>query len=375
MEAHQINALRQYLKDTAGERHPLKEHILADQGDYHKNFYMKSLCMMATLDGALGDEQVFLLQRLIAGAHCSYGIEEYIRQGRDMEDGDIRELMEEILQGDLAYSFLFDLMILHHIAPIQSQTATFLGEIAEGLRLKTDAVTFMAEVCNALLVGQKKASSTKAPEEMAIKVVKPYLLLCGVSMQCITNKDYYIWYPKLTKHNCIAKEMQGKSVYLYNVQSDTKLCFVDCAKVLLVQCCFKNFDSHVLSFEGTNNLETACTIVGSIFEDCYRRYTSSGWIVESQLFECHYHRKTYIYHKIHLDLYDTKFIRCGGRNTEGYIRATIIGGEHAVVVKNCTFEDCWHYSSNQKNSGEYCTLFAQEVKNINNTVINSTKFN
>lgn len=392
-----ISRFQEYLARTGGERHPITGHMMAETSDYQKNLYLKCLCMMSQFGDMISQEQIFLLQRLLAGIGGSEPLEVYMRQGLEADEATFAELVESALDAPMKRQFFFDVMLVNQITPPTSEAMVFLGALAEGLSIQKDELIYTAKICKALLEQEHDFTDVTTPKSMEFLSFFAYFKSCEVGITYQEKRNTIRYFSEKTSYSIDPDIVDNDKLRIDNAIISlhdhrffkgcaeitfvdceftpgprflfglTSVKFVDCKKISFINCRFSEFSCDICSFERCNQRE----FIGCTFHNCMHTYNSgnSDWKAESQLF-AQYDCPT------PLKLDHCIFNNCGGKNQAPYYRSCIIGGGETCIVSNCTFMDCWHYSGDCIDPDDkYRTLFSKSTINDNNTINNSAKFN
>lgn len=293
----QINKLREHIRKTKAENYPIEGHLLEKEPDYNKNFYFKMLCMILQYSDSIAEEQTMFLQRLIKGCHAENSLQDYMRQALELDVEDYKEFVEKVLQGDLKYMFVLDVLLVSHLGECKNEYCKFLAEVIESMEININELNFISKICNSILEQNSKNFEVTIEEiktEISNLIFLPYLdmYFSGLLLKSQENMYYYS-NDKINQRvlKNFSTEIKSNKVTYENLKiklTDENLNFIGCKEVKFINCDFLSNGGR-LYFSNVGKVEFEnCKFTK--FEDILLLADSlnSLYMVNCKIFECGY---------------------------------------------------------------------------------------
>ncbi len=399
MQNDKIKRLNEFIKKNNMKNYPISNPQLIDATDYIRNNYFKMLALILQ-QTEITDAQYSLMKRLISGVKAEYELEEYLRQALDIEIEEYVEFTEQMKELNVKYRFILDAALLSCCSANNEEQLSMTVSFAEAMQLTKANVKYIAELCKAIMeqdsYGYRMLSLEDNPlfsdDEIAdyiddchddiFIINEEKIIICNaekkaMDIDALVSEDgsilqdtVYIENAIFTLHYLPVLFDSCENVTFINcdfVDSKHSLKFTDVLNVTFCGCNFKNFLDRVIIQEQVG----ALSITDCHFDHCYYFYeNSSRYASELGALLFSSDRNANAINMIE----DSSFSYCGGINSH-YQHANAFLSNCLSVVKNCSFDNCWHYTNSTTPRDGGCDEYYYSLFLSGTTIENCEKTN
>lgn len=429
MSSERIKKLCDYMDQNKAKNYPIENAMLYESEDFIKNGYLRMLAVVLQVGNNITEGQLNLYKRIVEGASAENTTEEYMRQAMEIEIQEYTDFVNSCKEEQLRYRFVLDAILLAADGDNKEEQLKFIASFCEDIKMSKEELDYLASMAKAILeqnenqyidaeveknitdtlieekifdgymsgiwtgkdnIYENEKAAIFKPETIEDITTErlqhlqnskaPYIKIVGAKIDLKNKKLKFKGKEQVVFENCEFIGDKEEHYYYNKYHPEDKprktIYFLECKKIQITNCTFKEFGSRTLYLEKTKKVD----ICDSKFIKCnYQLEDGSadkeGEKVGGVIYSIDLSSDTQIY------MYNTTFTLCGGKNQSWCERSACISNCKVKAV-DCTFKQCffiqhvdYNWQGGYRVKDTYNTMFPPSAKAIRCKFEDSARFN